>query len=55
MKRLFTVAALLVTSLASFHGAESLVVENPEGLVTSAEIQAFKNYLRGVPVPRLAA
>ena len=49
--RLFALAALLLTPLAVLQAAEPLVVEKPDGPVTATEIQAFKNYMREVPVP----
>lgn len=45
----FLLAALLVTG--RLPAATPLVIENLDGPVTSVEIQAFKSYLREVPVP----
>lgn len=52
MKRTLTLlTALLLVPLASLHAAEALVVEKLTGPVSATEIQAFKNYMREVPVP----
>lgn len=51
MKCILTlITPLLLAPLAAL-AADSLVVEKLEGPVTATEIQAFKNYMRNVPVP----
>ncbi|MEI7728121.1 MAG: hypothetical protein WCO56_01005 [Verrucomicrobiota bacterium] len=51
MKYILALTALLLASLAGLNAASTLVVEKLDGPVTATEIQAFKNYLREVPVP----
>lgn len=46
--------ALLIAALATchfLHAADPLIVEKLEGPVTPAEVQAFKSFMRTVPVP----
>jgi hypothetical protein len=43
--------ALLLSPLRAVSAADSLVVEKLEGPVTHAEMQAFKTFLREMPVP----
>ena len=44
-------AVLLLLVRSPLPAAEALVVDKPEGPVTATEIEAFKNYMRSVPVP----
>ena len=48
---ILVLTALLLAPLAALQAAESLVVEKLEGPATATEIQAFKNFMREVPVP----
>lgn len=47
----FLFAAAFVT-LSHLRGAEGMIVEKLEGNITAAEVQAFKNFMRTVPVPK---
>jgi len=44
--------AITFAVLAPLRAAEVLIVETLEGPVTAAEVTAFKNYMRTVPVPK---
>lgn len=49
MKTFLLIAALAAS--CSVHAADPLIVEKLEGPVTPAEVQAFKSFMRTVPVP----
>jgi len=44
--------AIVLSVLAPLHAAEVLIVESLEGPITTAEVMAFKNHMRSVPVPK---
>ncbi len=49
MKNVLFLAALALCH--PLHAADALIVEKLEGAVTNAELQAFKSFMRTVPVP----
>ena len=50
MKALFFAA--VIATLSHLRAAEEMIVEKLSGPVSAAEVQAFKNFMRTVPVPK---